>query len=50
MAVNRSIIQVPLRPVQLWTYFGIAGLVLLFGVLAWQLPGADRLERDVTLP
>ncbi|MGE0810667.1 MAG: CHASE2 domain-containing protein [Immundisolibacter sp.] len=35
---------------QTWTALGIAGLVWLLGLLAWQVPGADRLERDVTLP
>lgn len=50
VVVSRSIIRVPLRPVQTWTYVGIASLVWALGVLAWQVPGADRLERDVTLP
>lgn len=44
------IIPVPVPRVQSWTYVGIAGVVWLLGLAAWQLPGAERLERDVTLP
>ncbi len=29
---------------------GLAAVVWLSGVLAWQLPGADRLERELCLP
>ncbi len=50
MVVSGSIIRVPARRVQTWAYAGIAGVVWVLGLLAWQLPGAQRLERDLTLP
>lgn len=48
--MSRAIIRAPVRRVQWWAYAGVAGVVWLLGLLAWQLPGADRLERDLTLP
>ena len=45
-----AIIRAVVGPAQTWVCLGLAGLVWVLGLLAWQLPGGARLERDVTLP
>lgn len=40
----------PLDSRQLRRGLGLAAVVWLAGLLAWQLPGADRLERELCLP
>lgn len=48
--MSRPIIRPAVRRAQTWRHVLVVGLVWLLGLLAWQMPGADRLERDLTLP